>query len=276
MLESLSQKRQLGCSFAGALACVVGLVACQAPEEAVQVELPVVADASRLEPVTTDLGYEVELSEVRIMVKDFTFAIAGEAHTSSLLHRSYQWLVPDVWAHPGHYQGGDITGEFPGRFLLDWFEDDELGRASLLVGHYTSANFFFVRANESDVASEDDLILGHTALLRGTAIRDEQQIAFLALLDSPDDRQLVGVPFDFDLKENSEVALHVQLETVDTLEGDTLFDGLDFQALDDNSDGKVEISPAGETEALLDAYNLLRRTLQTHDHFEVTAVALDQ
>ena len=81
-------------------------------------ELPVVVDAVQVERVTTDMDYEVEVTEARIAVKDFTFAIAGELHTASLLRETYEWLVPTALAHPGNYQGGDITGEMPGTFGL--------------------------------------------------------------------------------------------------------------------------------------------------------------
>ncbi len=239
-------------------------------------EVPVVVDALRLGRVMTDLGYEVEVTEARIAVRDLTFAIAGEEHTASLLQTTYEWLVPPVLAHPGHSQGGDITGEMPGSFLLDWLpgRDTSLGSATLLVGKYSNANFTFSRASEAQV-SKDDSLLGHTAILRGSAKKDSRRVAFLALIDSPIDRELVGIPFEFDLKEASKVRLHLQLKTLDELEGDTLFDGLDFLALDDESDGELEIIPNAEPEELLEAYNLLRRALQTHDHFEVKAISFN-
>ncbi len=252
---------------------VLAAVSCSSPEEATQVNVPVVVDHTQVEPVTTDLDYEVEVSEAKIMAKDFTFALAGEIHSSTLLHRAYDWLVPTARAHPGHYQGGDITGEMPGRFLLDFLpgEETNLGQASLLVGSYHSANFVFTVASDEDV-KEDDPLLGHSALLRGIATKDGKVVSFLALIDSPEDRQLTGIPFEYELEETSDVVLQIRLETVDELEGDTLFDGLDFLELDDDSDGEVEIVPGAESDGLLDAYNLLRRTLQTHDHFEIVAV----
>lgn len=238
--------------------------------------MPIVVDGAQIKRVTTDLGYNVEVSEARIMGMDFTFAIAGELHTASLLRRSYEWLIPDALAHPGHYQGGDITGEMPGTFLLDWLpgKNVELGEASLIVGQYHSANFVFSRATDTDV-EEDDPLLGHTALLRGTATKDDQSVSFSALIDSPKDRQLVGIPFESKLDKASDVVLHLRLKTMDSLEGDTLFDGLDFLDLDEDADGELEIVPESTSENLEDAYNLLRRTLQTHDHFEIKATPLE-
>src|SRR5690606_25529179 len=253
-----------------------GTLACSGPKEPVRVDVPVAVDATVVSRLTTDLDYEVDLTEARIMVRDLTFSIAGELHTASLLRRSYEWLVPDALAHPGHYQGGDITGEMRGRFLLDWLpgEELELGEASLIVGQYRSANFIFSRAGEAEL-QENDPLRGHTALLRGTATKHEQTVSFLALIDSPKDRELVGIPFEFKLEETSNVVLHLQLKILSTLEGDTLFDGLNFLALDEDDDGEVEFTPENGSENLADAYNRLRRKLQTHDHFEIKGVQLE-
>lgn len=259
------------------LAFVLGLSGCSAPQEAVRVELSVALDAGAIKAVTNDLGYEVELTEARMMVQDLTFAIAGEAHQEALLHKTYQWLVPDAYAHPGHYQGGDITGELTGRFLLDWLPGQraplELGRASLLVGTYKSANFVFERATEQDLSDKDDELLGHTMIFRGTASKAKEQFTFLALIDSPEDRQLVGLPFEDEVTADSDEVIHFMLEPHDRLAGDTMFDGLDFKALDEDSDGAVRLLPKAESDALEDAYNLFRRSIQTHNYYFMTAMS---
>lgn len=262
-------------SIVGALS--VATLSCSDAEEPARVGLDLVVDRSALEVTHTDLGYEVGLDEARIMVRDFTFAMAGEAHTTSLLRRAYDWMVPPSYAHPGHFQGGDITGELHGRFLLDWLpgRNTELGSATLLVGKYTNANFTFERAGKDDVDAEDDL-LGHTAILRGSATQADRTVDFTALIDSPADRALTGVPFEFHVEENSRPTLHLKLELRDPLEGDTLFDGIDFIALDADGDGEVSILPDSDDAAIDGAYNLLRRALQTHDNYEVRAIAPDQ
>lgn len=258
------------------LGIVLGLSACSAPQEAVRVERSVVLDAGDIKALTNDLGYEVELTEARMMVRDLTFAIAGEAHQEALLHKTYQWLVPNAYAHPGHYQGGDITGELTGRFLLDWLPGQtaprELGRASLLVGTYKSANFVFERASEQDLSDKDDELLGHTMIFRGTASKGKEQFTFLALIDSPEDRKLVGLPFEGEVTADSDDVIHFMFDPHDRLADDTMFDGLDFKALDEDSDGVVQLLPKAESDALEDAYNLFRRSLQTHDYYFMTAM----
>lgn len=251
----------------------LALHACGDPEEAPRVALPVVVDPSGLGQVTTNLGYEVDLTEARVVVEKIAFTIAGEAHTAALWPQISSLLIPAAHAHPGHFQGGDVTGELRGRFVLDWAPggDVELGTATLVVGTYQSAQFTFVSATAADGIVNNDVLFGHTAVLRGRATQGEDTVEFLALIDSPAGRQLVGAPFEFQVRKTSRESLGIRLVVEDPLEGDTLFDGLDFAALDADGNGHVAITASSTDEQLVDAYNLLRRTLQTHDHFDVSA-----
>lgn len=259
----------------------LNLSACGEPAEPPRVTLPVVVDSSGIETITNDLGYDVTLTDARVMVETIVFTIAGEAHSASPWKRASDLLVPSAWAHPGHFQGGDVTGELRGRFALRWLGDDarELGSATLLVGTYHSANFTFIRGTEEDDLASDDPLLGHTALLRGTAVRSEtgaieaSTIDFTVLIDSPVGRELVGAPFDFTVRETTTEELGLRLLTLDPLEGDTLLDGVDFAALDRDGDGEVTIEPGASDSQVVDAYNLIRRNFQTHDHFDVVARA---
>ncbi len=252
----------------GVTLCIVQ--ACAEPEEAPRVRRPVWVDPSGVTAVNTDLGYRVELTTARVMVSDLAFTIAGEAHSASILRQVSDLIVPRAYAHPGHFQGGDVTGELRGRFELDWLDGSTtLGTATLLVGSYQSANFTFVRATEADGVAAADPLMGHTALLSGTATKDAATVEFSVIIDSPEGRQLIGAPFDFELKEASTERLGVRLLTEDPQEGDTLFDGVDFAALDVDGDGQVSIDPASTEAPVVAAYNLLRRTFQTHDHFDV-------
>jgi len=253
--------------------CLWVASACGGSTEATQVTFPLFADSSEIATITTDLGYEIELQEARLVVENFQFAIAGEAHDASLWRRLSRPFVGTAWAHPGHFEGGDVTGELQGHFLVEWLPEggSTLGKAKLLTGQYKSMNFTFARASEDDDLDEKDPLLGHTARLLGIASKDSLSIEFEALIDSPEDRQLIGVPFEEDVGEDTDDRLGFQLDPVDPYEKDTLFDGLDFSALDEDGDGKIMIEEASTEEALIDAYNRLRRTFQTHDHFFVRA-----
>jgi hypothetical protein len=196
---------------------VLAITACSGSEEARRVELLVVTDGASLEPVTTDLGYAVELTRAELMVEDLKFTTAGEAHTS-ILRRLSDAAVPVAHAHPGHYQAGEVTGELPGRFVLSFSTagTHELGRATLLTGKYQSMNFTLTRATFADVA-EDDPLLGHTAVFSGLASKDDVELGFQIRVESPEAREIVGIPFQSEITRETEQVLAVRLFTRDPL-----------------------------------------------------------
>ncbi len=254
------------------LAWLTCAISCADAEEARRVELPVVVDGSCMEPVATNLGYTVQVQEAQLAVSDLQFSIAGEVHTSSRAPLRALFLST-ARAHPGHYTGGEVTGELLGRFVLDWTfgHGIELGRATLLEGRYDSANMTLERAQASDLAADSPL-LGHSAWIRGTAARDGAQIPFVALLDAPRGRQIVGFPFDLQVSADTDVRLGLKLCTVDPLEQDTLFDDIDFATLTLESSGSFVgqvVLEEASTAPNLSAYQRLKRTLQSHDHFVV-------
>jgi hypothetical protein len=95
------------------------------------------------------------------------------------------------------------------------------------------------------------------------------------VLDAPEGRRLTGAPFRHAVTESSREPLGLRLLTEDPLEGDSVFDGVDFGALDADADGHVAIGPNSTDEATTDAYHQIRRTFQTHDHFDVLALPDD-
>jgi hypothetical protein len=259
-------------AWSGSCLAVCAVSACSGPQEAKRVELPVVTDGAGLEAVTTDLGYEVELSDARVVVDDLRFTVAGEVH-ASLWSRLSEAVIPVAHAHPGHFQGGEITGELPGHFVLRFSPgpSQALGTATLLVGSYRAVDFRLAQANSADVEARDPLV-GHTALMRGTATQDSARIDFQVVVDSPEGRDVIGVPFEEEVDESMQSALVLRLTPLDSLDQDTLFDGVDFAALDADADGRVVIDPSATDEATVAAYNAVRRALQSHDHFVVQSL----
>lgn len=255
------------------------LLAC-APSEATRVELAVVVDGSGLATNTTDLGWTIEFEQARLAIADLQFTTAGEVEQARQ-PSGHEWLIglllPSAHAHPGHDESGSIIGELPGSFVLDFIagEGVELGLATMIVGEYTAANFRFRRASADELAQGDPLI-GHTALLAGTASKADQVVQFSITIDSPLDRELIGAPFESVVSEQTMSALGVQLLDTDSYEGGHLFDGVDFAAIDaadGSSDGLValvdpELDPALPT-ALVDAYYQIRADFQTHDFFAI-------
>jgi hypothetical protein len=237
-------------------------------------------DSDGLVAVETDLGYRVELSEVRLAFDDLAFsAPAGELQTMrpSGTSRARAWLaalgdlaVPPAHAHPGHGSGGDVTGELPGHFVAAWRpgEGSELGRARLIAGAYESVSFTFSRASSGDGLGAGDELLGHTARLAGSARRGEWTTRFVVLIDSPEGRALTGVPCQLEVGEGMRATLGLQFLPLDPFEGDTPFDGIDFEALSGDGE-RLVISGDAREPALSRAYEDLRRAFQTHDHYGV-------
>jgi hypothetical protein len=245
------------------------LTGCSDSQEAKRVQLPVVTDGEGLMRVTTDLGYAVELASASLTADNLEFTIAGESHTS-FWRKVSDALVPVAHAHPGHYQAGEVTGELPGHFILRFApgEAQAVGFATLLVGTYRAVNLTLSHASAGDVEDGDPL-LDHSAVLTGSATKEGVTIDFQVIIDSPAARDVVGIPFDAEITESGKPSLALRLSTRDELEDDTLFDGVDFVALDRDADGTVVIEPTASDPADVVAYNAIRRVFQTHDHFSV-------
>jgi len=238
-----------------------------ASQEAVHVSIEVDLDGSTVSDSTNDLGWTVTLTDTRIAVKDLQFTIQGEMHGAGATAWLEGWLIRRAWAHPGHYAGGDVTGELVGDFLFDWIAHDgmELGKADMLTGDYNGINFTFRRAAESDGLAADDPMIGHTAYFAGVARKDGVEIAFTAALDVNEGTQMVGAPFELALAPDTKATIGIELEATDPVEDKSLFDGLDFGAIDDDGDGEATIAPGSE------AHNLFVRTIQSHVHYNAEA-----
>jgi hypothetical protein len=258
------------------------------PSEAPRVELAVLVDGSGLssdsEDRVTDLGWTIELEQARLALADLRFTTSGEIHMeqrpsagAQLLSRlSHAWL-PSAHAHPGHVQGGEVIGELPGTFVVDFRGEvgRELGLATMIVGEYTALDFRLARAGADEV-DESDALFGHTALLVGTATAPDQTVvAFTVVIDSPLDRVIEGAPFEASIAEDSTLEIGLRMLSSDPIEGDHLFDGIDFtllDGLDGVNDGAVLLvdpeTTAGLEPELADAYYQVRREFQTHDLFD--------
>jgi hypothetical protein len=233
------------------------LAACAGPVEAPRVTLPVVVDGAEMATAfETDLGYRVQIDAARLAFSGLVFTIAGEAHTASV---GWPLWMPTALAHPGHFQGGEVTGELPGSFVVDWIADDgvELGAATLIAGTYQGANFTF---------DHPDALTGHSIQLEGTATRGDDVVSFGIVLDAPEDRQLIGAPFEADVAEDATAPVQLRMHLTDPFEGDTALDGVDFATL--AADGALRIAP--DVAEVEDPYNQIRRVLLTHDHYTAT------
>jgi hypothetical protein len=229
------------------------VAACGESTETPTVLLPVATASAPLPAATTDLGYDIVVTSLRAAVADLEMTIEGEMHDD----------VEGAIFHPGHSAGGDVTGELPGDHLLVWDgATHALGEATLTVGDYHGANWTWRAAGEDELDAGDPLI-GHTFHVVGVASRDGTDHAFDAVLDLEPGTDLIGAVFELEVTEASTETLDVQMLPTDPEEGDTAFDGVDFAALP-VTDDVILIRPGEE------AHNILRRPIQTHDHYAIT------
>src|SRR5690606_20124222 len=98
------------------VALVLALAGCPG-HEAATVDLPVAPSPGAIPVATTDLGYTVQLDELRVAVSTIQFTIEGESH-ADVAPRTAARLAPQP--HPGHSAGGEVTGELPGEHILRW------------------------------------------------------------------------------------------------------------------------------------------------------------
>ncbi|MBU0549941.1 hypothetical protein KKF91_18055 [Myxococcota bacterium] len=252
-------------------------VACEAAQEAPRVQLEVVVDARPLAPEINALGYEITLDGARLASRGLVFTVAGEASQSGALAASAAspWRyaldllgLRRAHAHPGHYQGGEVTGALEGAFAADWFAPTSLGQATLLGGVYTAANFTLARGDAAQGLSSADPLWGHAMWLRGVARRDGQAYPFEARIDAPEDREVVGIPFKVEITPQTVGQLSLRFHLRDPYEGKTPFDGVDFAALPLTDVIQIQ---AGD-EDVEDAYNFIRREVMQHDYFSVELI----
>lgn len=245
------------------LITVIALVGCTGSEEAVRVVLPVETSSAALAPVTTDLGYEVQVSEIRIAISTLQFTIEGEMHTDAAAKETPHVLPPP---HPGHSAGGEVTGELPGDFVVVWNGQAQpmLGNGTLIVGDYHGANFAFRAAGAGDSLPAGDPLVGHTFHIVGSVGKAGITKPFAAVLDVEPDTEVIGAVFDDVVTEASTETLALVFYPTDPYELDTPFDGVEFFQLPETA-GAIAIAP-GST-----AHNIIRRAITTHDHYAVVA-----
>lgn len=234
--------------------CAIG---CGTTEPAPAVQLPVTTTDAPFPAAITDLGYQVQLEQLRIAVTSIQFTIEGEAHAAA--------PPPGTVLHPGHAAGGEVTGELPGDHVLTWSGQPRaaLGEGTLLVGDYRGANFVFRGADARDGLPPGDPLEGHAFHLIGTITKDATSRPFDAVLDVEPGAQVIGAVFEATVTEASAATLAIAFHATDPSEGDTAFDGVDFFTLPATPAGTIEIRPGSA------AHNLIRRAIQTHDHYSV-------
>jgi len=242
------------------------MASCVGSQPSATVHLPLVADGSTVSPFTTDLGFEVTLDHVRMALAEIQFTQGGEQHTS-LFEDLRDLMLKTACAHPGHYAGGEVTGELVGPVVVEWIPDTYIntGEGILVCGEYHGANLLFIRANGQFGLAGDDPLTGHHIHLEGSVSRGGEVTGFEAVMDMPDGASAIGMIMSLDIDEYTAVTLALRLLPTSS-QGATLFDGIDFSVLDSNGDGEVMIEPGHEE------HNRIQRAFLKHDFYEVKTI----
>lgn len=242
------------------IAFVAALGGCDSQSlDAEPISIPVIAHA--LEPtVVTDLGYSVTVTRARQVLVDLEFTAGGEAHAARAPLDLLSFLVGRAHAHPGHAAGGAVRGELPGRHVVDWIGGGEPGRALVLPGAIEGVDFGLGTAEIDDGLDADDPLVGANLYLEATVERGADRWALAVAVPQDVDRRIYGAPCDI-LAEQGGSPLPIALQLTDPLGEETVFDGLDFAALDPDADGRIDSSADSPL------VNRLKRTFQTHDHY---------
>lgn len=260
-------------------------LSCVGPREAPSVELDVMVDRSGIVTSKNDRGYTIKLSQARVVIENIAFAVGGEEHGEEGAGSGAQasllsWFIGRAYAHPGHFEGGKVTGELNGRFVLDWLAVSpaprKVGTATLLLGDYTSVNFVLGRGGSQDGLKPADPLFGHTALLRGVASKEGIEIPFVAQLDAPLGREVLGVPFTLEVNESTRSPLGFRLHTLGVIKAESLFDGVDFGKLARDEQGIAQIGAQTQDLETRRAYARIRRSFQTQEQFDIKATTMGE
>ncbi len=250
----------------------IGCSAGQQPTATVSVDVAPLLEGA----VESDVGYAVTLTGARLSVADILLKDGEDEHTVAGLLRSLgELVIPSAHAHPGHGAGGVVIGELLGRRIVDFGGGRvTLGEAEAVLADLDSVDFLRIAATADDVG-DDDPLLGHAAVLTGSATDGERTVVFEARIGVDDDTAVQGAPLSpaLTLVEGDSGTVAIALQVGDPFEDDTLFDGVDFGAAADASG----VAGSAEEPLLLlpgdPDHNRVRRGLVSHDHYVVLSEA---
>ena len=238
-----------------ALTLLLLLTACsESATEAKRVQVELWGGSVQASSTPSDTGWTVALDSAQLAAANLELTILGETHLAQPTKR-WPALVWSLFggtarAHPGHYAGGEVTGEVVGPFVVNYggAGTEALARGEALAGDYNGANLTFTHADT--LAGASIRLVGRATDAGGT------EVSFDAALDLDEGVQVVGLPYDANLGAGEVHRLSLVLRVHDDETGGHLFDGIDFQNIAAAS-GRF-MPNAAET-------NRLRRQLVRHD-----------
>lgn len=142
--------------------------------------------------LTTDTGWRVRLSSGRMVLGPIYLF-----EKPSPLQALGRWLLPSAHAHEGDFfSGGRVLGEWDREVVFDLLAGGvrELGRSPGIAGVARSFSLLLQPPSRA-LGAEGAALDGHSVLLEGTAVRQEQRVSFRVALDFPPPVELQRVEF---------------------------------------------------------------------------------
>lgn len=206
--------------------CLIG-VGCGEQQEAQRYEVEVFADGTKLEPVQTDRGYEVEVDSVAMAVQQFEFTVGGQTHDggeASLLQTVEGWFVSEAAAHPNHAAGGETGGVFAGPMLVEWTagEIEPLGGGEFLQGEYAGYDVTFA----DDGVDLEEGIIGRVEGVATDA--GGAEFSFGVDIEYGTGASVVGGALSATIPDDDMEGIGLQLLSSDEWSEQSLFDGVNF------------------------------------------------
>lgn len=240
-----------------------GISGCAETKETLYVdEVPLYT--APLASFTTALGYDVALTGVTLALDSQSFTRFGEAHQARL--PLFDWAFSTAWAHPGHSQGGEVTGEASGPSEARFGENsaEPFSFAQLATGAYDAVDFVFGRRADDP---ETSIYLEGFWSKEGVDCEERTMsnpCFFQFYIKQDVGRRVIGVPFEANVTDDRPLVLHFDGRSRYEVGGvyPTVFDSVEFKDFQWEMGEEHSFMPVAP-----EIHNRIRNQLQKHDYY---------
>lgn len=188
-----------------------------------------------------DLGWTIELTRARVAL-DHLYYVTGESVGANL----WNPFVSVAYAHPGHYDAGEVLAEMTDHVAVDLLaEPRALPSREAVTGSAHSAVVAFGALGDGSAVSDAGISEGETVEVEGHATSGASRVEFRATVATSDllhaDSSLPeveGCPFDGELSESGTVTCEVRPSV--------WLDQVDFTGFSSNATTQVTFARGSE------------------------------
>lgn len=207
--------------FLFSLVCALSWVpACTSPEKQVEPTTFKLSFVPSLSQFDSKAGWSIELRKAQLSLRAVRFQAGAQASASRKSKRAwYAMWSPfrQAWAHPGHFQEGEVKAELLYNNKLDLIASNEveLGTLQAYTGLYQTASI--------------SLGLEKTLTLEGTATKGQESVPFQGTI-SIDTEEVAGLPFVHDVTtQHAHLLMKIDIPTTFSLIDFSTFQKTDGQ-----------------------------------------------